>query len=60
MVCLAVIQSENLNLKCIPTILLAYTGPDGRVYKTSYIADELGFRAVGDHLPTPPPAPVVI
>ncbi|XP_046393066.1 endocuticle structural glycoprotein SgAbd-2-like [Ischnura elegans] len=35
----------------------SYTGPDGVVYTIRYIADENGFRAEGNHLPTPPPIP---
>ncbi|KAJ3654484.1 hypothetical protein Zmor_013671 [Zophobas morio] len=34
-----------------------YTGPDNVVYAVEYTADENGFNAVGDHLPTPPPVP---
>ncbi|KAG8235581.1 hypothetical protein J437_LFUL015436 [Ladona fulva] len=33
----------------------SYTGPDGVVYKLTYVADENGFRVQGDHLPTAPP-----
>ncbi|XP_040575305.1 uncharacterized protein [Lepeophtheirus salmonis] len=34
-----------------------YVGDDGRVYSIRFIADENGFRPVGNHLPTPPPLP---
>lgn len=32
----------------------SFTGDDGKVYRTDWTADELGFNAVGDHLPTTP------
>lgn len=34
-----------------------YTGPDNKVYSIMYTADENGFVAQGNHLPTPPPIP---
>lgn len=38
----------------------SYIAPDGRPISVEYVADENGFRAVGDHLPTPPPTPEAI
>nr|CAH7760760.1 unnamed protein product [Callosobruchus chinensis] len=35
----------------------SYTSPEGVPVSVSYVADENGFRAVGDVLPTPPPVP---
>ncbi|KAG8333465.1 hypothetical protein J6590_000613 [Homalodisca vitripennis] len=40
--------------------IYTYTGPDGVVYTVAYTADENGFVAKGDHLPTPPPIPAEI
>lgn len=35
----------------------SYVGKDGKKITVHYSADENGFRAQGDHLPTPPPIP---
>lgn len=35
----------------------SYTSPEGQVITLTYVADENGFQAQGDHLPTPPPIP---
>ena len=35
----------------------SYTAPDGTVLTVNWVADENGFQATGDHLPTPPPMP---
>ncbi|KAG7301220.1 hypothetical protein JYU34_014108 [Plutella xylostella] len=35
----------------------SYTGDDGQVYSVRYTADQNGFVATGDHLPTAPPVP---
>ncbi|KZS10769.1 Endocuticle structural glycoprotein SgAbd-1 [Daphnia magna] len=35
----------------------SYTSPDGVVLTINWVADENGFQATGDHLPTPPPMP---
>ncbi|XP_017785766.1 PREDICTED: endocuticle structural glycoprotein SgAbd-8-like [Nicrophorus vespilloides] len=33
----------------------SYTSPEGQLITVTYTADEKGFHATGDHLPTPPP-----
>ncbi|KAE8573246.1 endocuticle structural glycoprotein SgAbd-2 [Halyomorpha halys] len=38
----------------------SYTAPDGTPVRINFIADEGGFRAEGDAIPTPPPIPVEI
>lgn len=38
----------------------SYVDEHGHQVGVHYIADEHGFRAVGDHLPTPPPIPHAI
>ncbi|KAK4019065.1 larval cuticle protein LCP-22 [Daphnia magna] len=35
----------------------SFTTPDGVVLTVNWVADENGFQATGDHLPTPPPMP---
>jgi hypothetical protein len=35
----------------------SYTNQDGSVITVTWVADENGFKASGDHLPTPPPMP---
>ncbi|XP_057370572.1 larval cuticle protein LCP-22-like isoform X3 [Daphnia carinata] len=35
----------------------SYTSPEGVVITVNWVADENGFQATGDHLPTPPPMP---
>lgn len=37
-----------------------YYAPDGDGIHLTYIADQDGYRATGDHLPTPPPTPELI
>lgn len=32
----------------------SYVGTDGRTYKITYIADENGYRASGEHIPKNP------
>lgn len=39
---------------------VSYVAQDGSTIKTGYVADEYGYRAVGDHLPVPPPIPAEI
>ncbi|KAI5699554.1 endocuticle structural glycoprotein SgAbd-2-like isoform X1 [Diaphorina citri] len=38
----------------------AYTSPEGVPISIQWYADETGYHAVGDHLPTPPPIPAEI
>lgn len=38
----------------------SYVGEDGQTYSVTYTADENGYHANGDHLPTPPPIPEAI
>ncbi|CAH2042040.1 unnamed protein product, partial [Iphiclides podalirius] len=35
----------------------SYLSEDGQTYSITYTADENGYHATGDHLPTPPPIP---
>ena len=38
----------------------SYPGDDGVDYSVNWYADESGFHAFGDHLPTPPPMPAYV
>lgn len=38
----------------------SYEAPDGQVVNVQYTADEHGFRAQSDHIPTAPPIPLEI
>ncbi|XP_057370565.1 larval cuticle protein 1-like [Daphnia carinata] len=35
----------------------SYISPEGITITVNWVADENGFQATGDHLPTPPPMP---
>ena len=35
----------------------SYLSPEGVTLTVNWVADENGFQATGDHLPTPPPMP---
>ena len=35
----------------------SFTDAEGTVFTVNWVADENGFQASGDHLPTPPPMP---
>lgn len=38
----------------------SYISPEGEVINVQYTADDKGFHATGDHIPTPPPIPAEI
>lgn len=47
-------EGESINAQ-VQQGSYSYTAPDGTLITVNYIADETGFHATGDHLPTPPP-----
>ncbi|XP_023016207.2 uncharacterized protein isoform X1 [Leptinotarsa decemlineata] len=47
-------EGETLNAQ-VQQGSYSYTAPDGTIITVKYTADETGFHATGDHLPTPPP-----
>ncbi|CAG9859104.1 unnamed protein product [Phyllotreta striolata] len=49
-------NAEGETLKSqVQTGSFTYTSPEGILISVKYVADESGFHATGDHLPTPPP-----
>ncbi|CAG4935533.1 unnamed protein product [Colias eurytheme] len=38
----------------------SYVGDNGQTYTVHYVADSNGYRASGEHLPSPPPIPEII
>lgn len=40
--------------------VFSYVDPNGQTITLNYVANENGFQASGDHLPTPPPIPEAI
>jgi hypothetical protein len=49
--------ANNAGLLAAPKGSYSFTTPDGVVLTVNWVADENGFQATGDHLPTPPPMP---
>lgn len=47
-------EGETLNAQ-VQQGSYSYTSPEGQIITVNYIADEKGFHATGEHLPTPPP-----
>lgn len=47
-------EGEQLNAQ-VQQGSYSYTSPEGQIITVHYTADETGFHATGDHLPTPPP-----
>merc|ERR1712200_326426 len=48
---------EPENIGTVAKGSYSYTGDDNVVITVNWVADENGFQATGDHLPTPPPMP---
>lgn len=49
------INEEHPNGVLVQHGQYTYTAPDGQIVNVQYTADENGFHATGDHIPTPPP-----
>jgi hypothetical protein len=50
-------SQEQVGTGAISRGSYSFTTPDGVVLTVNWVADENGFQATGDHLPTPPPMP---
>lgn len=48
-------NAENENPSLVQQGSYTYISPEGETIAVQYTADQFGFRATGDHIPTPPP-----
>nr|XP_034189542.1 arfGAP with SH3 domain, ANK repeat and PH domain-containing protein isoform X2 [Osmia lignaria] len=48
-------EGENQDEALVQQGSFSYTSPEGTLITIHYTADETGFHATGDHIPTPPP-----